>query len=318
MKKLIICLIVLSSLLTPSFAAEKTLTILHTNDVHGNLLPRDHKGADGFVLTSAGGMAMRATMIREARASTKGPVIYLDAGDIFLGDSHSPFMGVPEFECMSAMGVDAAVLGNHDFQASEGAESQAMLADLIDNAAFPVLCGNVSDPSGRLKPKPYVIIRKDGLRIGVFGVTAKRTEEYPQCAGLVFDDPIETTEKIIGEMRGKYDFLIALTHVSYGVDAVLAIRFPEIDVIVGGDSHTWLRSPRKFTSHKRQYEPEETGGTLCVQDGEFGVCLGRLDMVLTDIGGRYRVKSYSGKLVPVRDVRPDPSINEILRKYIKE
>ena len=139
-----------------------------------------------------------------------------------------------------------------------------------------------------------------------------------QCAGLVFDDPIETTEKIIGEMRGKYDFLIALTHVSYGIDAVLAIRFPEIDVIVGGDSHTWLRSPRKFTSHKRQYEPEETGGTHCVQDGEFGVCLGRLDMVLTDIGGRYRVKSYSGKLVPVRDVRPDPSINEILRKYIKE
>ena len=317
MKKLsiLIALAILTAL--PCGAAEKTLTILHTNDVHDTILPRNYSG-HGVELVNAGGMAMRAAMIRDIRSSAKGPVLYLDAGDTFTRGKYSSFHGKPEFECMNIIGVDAMALGNNELKATEGVESQSILADLIRHANFPVLAANLTDPSGKLKHKPYTIIEKGGIRIGILGVTSDRSKTYPQCAGLVFSEPIETARKTVAEMKGKYDFLIALTHIGYASDCQLAIAIPEIDVIVGGHSHTWLDVPTKFVSSKRKYAPWEIGGTLCVQDGEFGVKLGRLDLNLrSDTTGRYRITSYSGKLVPVMNIRPAEDTEKILEKYVK-
>ncbi len=317
MKKALIFLTLLLSLLSPSLAAEKTLTILHTNDVHDAILPQNYSG-HGVELINAGGMAMRATMIRDIRSSAKGPVLYLDAGDTFTRGKYSRFHGKPEFECMNIIGVDAMALGNNELKATEGVESQGILADLIRHANFPVLAANLTDTTGKLKHKPYTIIEKGGIRIGILSVTSDRSKTYPQCAGFVFSEPIETVRKTVAEMKDKYDFLIALTHIGYASDCQLAIAVPEIDVIVGGHSHTWLDVPTKFVSSKRKYAPWEIGGTLCVQDGEFGVKLGRLDLNLKgDTSGRYRITSYSGKLVPVMNVKPATDVEKILEKYVK-
>jgi len=291
------------------------LIILHTNDVHGHILPFDYSGE-----RNVGGVARRGTMINNIRANAGCPVIVMDAGDIFQrGPLARIYMGKPDFEAMNTIPYDIITLGNNEFKGTEGLDSQQILRERIKQARFPVVCANViEENTGKHLVPPYTVLNVDGIRIGIFGLTAPRVAEYPQAKGFRILNPIETAKKLLPELKQKSDVVIALSHIGYGLDLVLAAEVPEIDVIVGGDSHTWLEEPVLVPLSDTMH-PFWVGGPIIVQDGEWGKCLGRLDLYLRLSGEHdYQVMSYNGKLLPVdASVADDTKVNKVLEPYIR-
>jgi 5'-nucleotidase len=252
------------------------LTLLHTNDVHSRLDPFPF---DGGKLEGQGGVAARAALIKKIR-SEEEHVILLDAGDIFQGTPYfNLYKGEPEMKAMSMMKYDAVTMGNHDFDAGlEGFAAQ------LPHATFPVLTANYDFTKTVLenKTKPYTIIRKGNLRIGVFGLGI-------QLKGLVAEDGYASTQylepihiaKSVSETlkkREKCDMIICLSHLGYDYDfakvsdKIIARETEYIDLIIGGHTHTFLEKPTIIKNVKGKE-------VLINQVGWGGVRLGKLDFV---------------------------------------
>ena len=166
----------------------------------------------------------------------------------------------------------------------------------------------------RLVTAPYHIFDCNGVRVGVFGLVTKAVAGYKEAADLEIADPVETARKMVAQLQGQADVIVALTHLGYPVDLDLAKSVPGINVIIGGHSHTWIFEPT----------PVEVGGPgadkrVCIvcQDGEYGKCVGKLDLTLVPAEGhRYRVATYAGRLVDVEhSIQPARDIENILEHY---
>jgi len=261
-----------------SLAGEKTyrLTILHTNDVHSRL---EAFPIDGGKNEGQGGVAARAAIINKIR-SEEEHVLLLDAGDIFQGTPYfNLYKGEPEIKAMSMMGYEAATMGNHDFDA--GVEG---FAKQLIHANFPVLTANYDFTETPLegKTKPYTIIKKGDIRIGIFGVGI-------QLKGLVPDDaygktkylePIQIANRTAERLKKKEkcDMVICLSHLGYEYnynkvsDLILGRESEYIDLIIGGHTHTFLDAPTVIKNKK--------GNDVVInQVGWAGLRLGRLDFV---------------------------------------
>ena len=250
------------------------LTILHTNDVHSHIDPFDdnHPRFPGM-----GGVAVRSAMIKKIRQEERN-VLLLDAGDIFQGTPYfNMFGGELEMKLMSLMGYDAATIGNHEFD--NGMEG---LAKQLTHAHFPLVNCNY-DFSGTLmegKSIPYKILIKQGIKIGVFGVGV-------ELSGLVdkklygntkYLDPIAKANEIslYLKSRKKCHLVVCLSHLGHSFitnkvsDLKLAKESTNIDLIIGGHTHTFLEEPVK--------ESNLMGREVIVtQAGWAGLRLGRLD-----------------------------------------
>jgi len=250
------------------------LTILHTNDVHSRIEPFP---MDGSRNEGLGGAAKRATLIKKIRSEVAHSLL-LDAGDIFQGTPYfNSFLGELEFKLMSAMNYDAATIGNHDFDAGiEGLAKQMPLAN------FPLLNANYdfSDTVLNGKIKPYKIFKKGDLKIGVFGVGIEleglvAAEMYKNTRYL---DPLKKANKYAQMLKQdeKCDLVICLSHLGYKYrgdkisDVVLAQQSKNIDVIIGGHTHTFMKSAETY----RNLDEKEV---IINQVGWAGMMLGRLD-----------------------------------------
>ncbi len=270
-----------------------SLTILHTNDFHG----------EDFA-----SMARIAAIVNKARAAEKN-VLYLDAGDTFArGKYHEVFYGELEFAILNKIGCDALTLGNNEFKATEDRTAQKYLFERIDQADFPVLCANirtVGDQTNLKNVKPYTVIVINGVRIGIIGVSAKRISEYPQAEGFIVEDPVVAATKLFPEVRAASDITIALTHIGLDADKALAKALPGLSAIVGGDSHTILD------------EPFEANSVPIVQAGSSGYFLGRIDLFFELEKGALVLKKYSGILIKIDGTLPgDPGVLEVIRAYM--
>ena len=259
-----------------SLAGEKTrrLIILHTNDVHSRMEPF---GPEEGKYAGQGGAAARATLINQIRAEGH-PVLLLDAGDIFQGTPYfNLYQGEPEIKVMSAMGYDACTMGNHDFDA--GVEG---FARQLPHAAFPVLTANYDFTGTALegKTQPYTTIRREGLKIGVFGLGIElRGLVAPEAYGKTqYEDPVYTARKMSERLRKRErcDMVICLSHLGYSYhtgkvsDRILAKETEGIDLIIGGHTHTFLDEPAIIQNKKGQE-------VVVNQAGWAGLRLGRLD-----------------------------------------
>lgn len=275
------------------------ITILHTNDIHGHLQPFSYD-KHGKPEKDVGGAARRAALIRRIRKEAGHPVIVMDAGDLF---ARGKMNGKLDFDVLNAIPYDIMTLGNNEFKGADGRKGLDILMARIKQARFPIVCANVFERATE-KPliSPYRIIKAGGIRIGVIGLTAPRVGTYPQAKTLLIPDPIETAKLFVPELRAQCDFVIALTHIGYPLDIQLAATVPGIDVIIGGDSHTWIPKPTVVKQ------------TIICQAGEWGVCLGRLDLKLKPEGKRYVVASHAGKLIKIDSrITPARDIEQILQ-----
>jgi len=285
----------------PSIAAETLkLGVMHTNDHHGHLVPFRNDGQDGW-----GGVARRRVAIQRERADTQYQWLLLDAGDVFQGTPISNLLtGFLDLECMNQMGYDAMCLGNHEFDFG-----YELLRSRMSDINFKVLCANVVDKErGQPVAEPYTILRRGPYRIGVIGVTTETlpNETHPKVKDYVYTVPSPVVKGLASYLRGVgCDLVIALTHQGYQRDLSLAKDVPELDVIVGGHTHTKLD------------EPTRVGDVLVTQTNGWGRYLGVLKMTFEreGPGQRFKLAGYDNKYQPMT---PDLPEDDGLKAFVAE
>lgn len=252
------------------------LTVLHTNDQHSRIEPFDSSYSRN---PNQGGFARRATLIQQIRSQEKN-VLLLDAGDIFQGTPYFNFYGGElEFKLMSMMGYDAATMGNHDFD--NGLEG---FLKALPNAKFPFITSNYDFSNTILdgKTEKYKIFKKDGIKVGLFGVGIELDglvgkKQYQETKYL---NPVEIAQHYADFLRKEKgcDLVICLSHIGYDYrddadkisDKKLAAQTDNIDLILGGHTHTFLPEPQSFTNKSGK-------NVLVNQVGWAGLLLGRID-----------------------------------------
>ena len=228
---------------------EKTqdLLILHTNDIHSRVEPfpkSDRKYA------YQGGLSRLAKTIENIRKTNDYSVL-LDAGDVFQGTPYFNFFGGNlEYQLMSEMRYDAGTLGNHDFDGGVAGLHKAM-----ENLRFPLLNCNYDFTASALDKKilPYQIIQKGRVKIGLIGVGIRLKGLVPDalCAGITYHDPISIAESLAKELKKRAcHIVICLSHLGFQYenservdDIQLAQKTRNIDVIIGGHTHTFMDQP---------------------------------------------------------------------------
>jgi 5'-nucleotidase len=242
-----------------AFAEEnsaKKLTILHTNDVHSRLDPFP---MDGSKYQGMGGVVAREKLIRNIR-SEEEQVLLLDAGDIFQGTPYFNFYkGKPEMQIMSMLRYDAATIGNHDFD--NGIDG---LAKQLEYADFDFVNCNYdfTDTVLEHRIKPYTILRKGKLKIGILGVGIQLKGLVPDAlyGNIEYRDPIEYANETAYFLKHhkKCDYVICLSHLGYEYkdnkisDKILAAETENIQLILGGHTHTFLEKPHNAKNRKNQ------------------------------------------------------------------
>ena len=254
---------------------KKRLVILHTNDTHSTIEPFPSKHSK---FPNMGGVSKRHTILQKIR-SEEEHVLLLDAGDIFQGTPYfNTFNGELEMKLMSLLQYDAATMGNHDFDIGlEGFLNAQQFAN------FPFLCANYDFSETILsgKTKAYHIFHKAGIKIGVFGVgiALKGLVPMDKYGNTRYFDPISTANKIASELKSKgCDLVICLSHLGFeyenkniNSDRKLAAETQNIDIILGGHTHTFFDKPLVLKNSKNK-------DVLVNQVGWGGVYLGRIDI----------------------------------------
>lgn len=274
----IYCLLVFCVLLAASAQQTKQLVILQTSDTHSRIEPIDPHAADPYA--GMGGAVRRATFLKDFRA--KNPdVLLFDCGDISQGTPYyNLFQGEVEVRMMNLMGYDAMTIGNHEFDF--GLDNMARLFRMAD---FPVVCANY-DVAGTVLEglvKPYIVLERDGMRIGVFGLSPKMEGlvQAEKCEGVVYNEPVAVAQEVTDRLRTeeKCDVVICLSHLgirskSGACDEKLVAETKGIDVILGGHSHTFMEKPVFYLNAEGKSIP-------VMHTGKSGIFVGELDLTLT-------------------------------------
>ncbi len=251
------------------------ITILHTNDVHSRIDPFP---MDGGRNEGMAGLAARYRMIENIRAEEDN-VLLFDSGDIFQGTPYFNFFGGEvEIKGMSKLGYDVATIGNHDFDGGiDGFVKQMPHADFD----FVISNYDVSDTAMAPFLKEYVIKEVGGIRIGVFGLGIELEGLVPDklCKGVVYHDPVSYGQRIATHLKEELrcDAVICLSHLGFKYeedivsDVVLAKETDNIDLILGGHTHTFLDAMVTTTNKSDQ-------AVFINQAGFGGLMLGRIDL----------------------------------------
>jgi 5'-nucleotidase len=259
----------------------KHLTVLHTNDVHSYIdpFPANHPKNPNM-----GGVARRAALIESIRKENPN-VLLLDAGDIFQGTPYFNYYGGElEFKLMSMMRYDLATIGNHDFDNGiEGLYAQ------LPNAGFEFVSANYDFKNTVMNGhvKPYKIFDKDGVKVGVFGlgIGLEGLVDKKNYKETVYNDPLTVAQDMsrILKQEKKCDLVICLSHIGYKYkddadkicDTKLATLTKDIDLIIGGHTHTFLDKPTVLKN-------ADGKDVLVNQVGCYGINLGRIDFFFED------------------------------------
>lgn len=271
-------LVTLGGLSLPSFTnkKQKHITILHTNDTHSQVEPFE---MNHHQYANKGGVARRATMIESIRRENPNTLL-LDAGDIFQGTPYfNYFGGELEFKLMSMLKYDVATIGNHDFD--NGIDG---LFKQLPHAKFDFVSANYDFKNTVLDThvKPYKILKRDGIKIGIFGlgVALKGLVGEKLYKETKYLDPIGVSQDMSRILKEEEhcDLIICVSHLGYFYrrspdrvsDLNLAKATKNIDLIIGGHTHTFLPKPTIVKN-------VEGENMLVNQVGAYGVNLGRID-----------------------------------------
>lgn len=282
---------------------EETITILHTNDIHGQTDPHTDKKSN----EEKGGLDYLGSVIRAEKAKDPDGTLLLDAGDISTGGAVSDyFKALPIVDAMNELGYDAMTVGNHEFDSGRKA-----LVEIANRAKFPILSANLVDngQGEKINAKPYVMKYVEGIKVGILGLTTSESFSMltkEDAEEIRFLSVADTAKKEISKMKGEgADLIVVLSHLGIEDDKKLANSFKGIDVIVGGHSHTETAKPVKI------------GDTIIVQAGTQGDNLGKIDLHIAHDKNGAKILGADYKLIPINSgsIKPDRGVTDIVKKY---
>ena len=290
-------LLALALFLCSSAPAEvRTLTILHTNDLHARISPLDNH---------SGGFAYVAAVIRRERENCKDCIL-LNAGDLVQGSPVSTiFHGLPVYEIGNLLGFDAATLGNHEFD-----YGWMQARKFVQTANYPIVSSNIVNAKGEaFVPKPYVILKVNGLRVAVLGMMTNTlaTLTTPKLVEDWHTLPvIATAHKYSAELKPQADLIVLLAHITAEEEQAVLNEVPEIPVIVSGHIHRGIDKPL------------EKDGRMMVRVKGYGEELGRLELKV-DTEKKAPVAS-DWKILPINStkIQPVPEVAAAVKHWEDE
>lgn len=290
---------------------ELALTVMHTNDSHGNVQMSPKL----------------VTAVGEVRAENPEALL-LSAGDVFSGTLYfNEFKGQADLAYMNQLGFDGMTFGNHEFDLGATADGHKALSEFVKNAKFPFVSSNVNfskDPlfnglqlRGTVGEKiedgkiyDGIIKTIDGQKVGIFGLTTEETVDISSPGKVEFSNYVKEAKRMVSAFEAKgVNKIIAVTHlglddnVKYDNDLELAKQVDGIDVIVGGHTHTKLTEPTLV---------EKDEPTLIVQAGQYNENLGVLDVEFDYWG---TISAYGGEIIPLKDKAEDAKTVELITPY---
>lgn len=273
MKRFFLTIIFTVTLLAGVQAKGKRLVILHTNDTHSCIFPLNKHLAD-TMLAGRGGFIRRAEMVRRERSKHPDMLLF-DSGDFSQGSPYyTLYKGDVEVGLMNLMRYDAVAIGNHEFDF--GVEN---MARLFKKADFPIVCANYDFTGTALEGvvKPYVVLKRGGLRIGVFGLSPQLDGLVmaKTCAGVKFNDPVKAANdvaKLLKEQE-KCDLVVCLSHLGWDIigidDTELMRQTRNIDIVLGGHSHSYFNALEYVENLDGREIPND-------QNGKHGIYVGKI------------------------------------------
>ena len=261
------------SLLPLTASGQKQLVILHTNDTHSTIYPLNPTLAD-TALAGRGGFLRRIAMLKEERQKHPDLLLF-DSGDFCQGSPYfTMYKGDVEVGLMNRMGYDAGAIGNHEFDF--GLEN---MARLFRNLNFPIVCSNY-DFTGTVAEgvvKDYIILKRNGLKIGVFGLSPKLDGlvAADNCQGVKFLDPIAEAKRVVAILKKKKcDVIICISHLGWSAldtvdDQRLIPATNGIDLVLGGHSHTYFEKLRYVKNLDGKEIPVDQNGKHALYVGKM-------------------------------------------------
>lgn len=275
MKRLIILSLILTAFTVTGMARVKKLLILHTNDTHSCVMPLKTTLAD-TLQAGRGGFLRRLAMLDQKRQKNPDLLLF-DSGDFSQGSSYySMFKGDVEVGLMNMMRYDAATIGNHEFDF--GMENMARLFRMAD---FPIVCANYDFTGTCVEGlvKPYVVIRRNGVKIGVFGLSPKMKGlvSDKNCVGVKYLDPVKAAQKTADLLKNKEkcDLVVCISHLGWNIggddDVLMMKNTRNIDIVLGGHSHSYFKQEKWVKNLDGVSVPND-------QNGKSGIFVGRLEV----------------------------------------
>jgi len=261
------------------YSQEKSLVVLHLNDTHSRIEPFPENEA---IYSNKGGMVRLDNYANHVRKEAKN-VLLFHSGDFVQGTAYfNWYKGDAEMAVANLMKTDAACLGNHEFD-----NGLVALAKMVKKAKFPFVATNLDfsgTPLDRLTKK-YVIIKRNGIKIGIIGLTInpEGLVSKSNSAGVKYLDPVESANAMAAFLKEKKkcDLIICLSHLGYYPkeermgDITIAKKSHYIDVILGGHTHTFMSEPDNVLN-------AEGHEVIINQTGAYGIYFGQLDIVMKE------------------------------------
>ena len=250
---------------------QKSIVILHTNDTHSRIEPVPESDR---IAGNKGGVVRRINYIEQVRKENKN-VLLFDAGDFLQGTPYfNLFKGEVETEAMNLMRYDAVTLGNHEFD--YGLE---ILEKVVSRAKFPIISSNYDFSGTPLNNliKPYLILKKDGVKIGVIAINIQPRGLIASgnYEGMKFLPPERVANELALKLKttDRCDIVICLSHLGYTADKRLVGQTRNIDIIIGGHSHTHMKTPDILKNIDNK-------NVMVFQTAGRGIYVGRIDVEL--------------------------------------